>query len=235
MTRWEKPYDLHDVLRQLAGASEPRVTAEPKGYTAEEIASREQEMGWPIPPDVRELYLRFTPQFWKTAVSHVSGETQFPEEPYFTDPYLMPLQNAGWRSNGQDITELRKFAPEMFAKPAPTWESVIGFAFAATDQGEEIVYCPNPPEQNPGLIVCWYGMTFPRGVHLGSSLSQWLARFYTCGCREYAFANIDPTEEEKEFDGERGLDEPLRSAFLLDHLRLNPNDDHARRLLAQTR
>jgi hypothetical protein len=209
----------------------------PEGYSLSAINERERAISWPIPEEIRILYQWFTPLRWKAAIDNKNYADAIPgASPWFTNPYLMPLENAGWRNrNNEDISNEIKLAPESIRERAATWESTFNFRFAASDIGEEIVYCLNPPEFNPGLIVCWYQARGHRGVLLGNSLAHWLARFHECGNSEYALAPgcIDTTQDEKEFDNEKGLEEPLRSQFLHDHLRLNPDDEYARQLLSR--
>ena len=238
MTRWEAPVNLEDALREIARGAEGNPLPTPKGYSLAQITEREKEMDWPIPQEIRALYHWFTPLRWKAAINNRDYADSIPQgaSPWFTNPYLMPLEDAGWRNrHGEVISKEIRFAPHTVRERAANWESSFNFCFAASDLGEEIVYCLNPPELNPGIIVCWYQTGGPRGILLGNSLAQWLARFHACSDCEFALAagNIDATDEEEKLDGIKGLKEPLRSDFLRDHLRLNPDDEYARKLLTR--
>lgn len=213
MSEWTTVTDLDAAFDQLVTAGRRcRATLGEAPFTLSgssesQIVRHAATLSRPMPPELVRLYERV-------------GGCTFATAPIDDcNVFLLPLEETRWIVNSEDAL-LKWHLPAGY----PEWFGARYFEFGRGIFGDMLVYCADPPGRTPGsIIMIDHDFRGPENcaqqpeiiVFLADSLSQWIARWVTCGLEEYGYASGSPTE----------LPPDLRAMLQADHVRLNPGVD----------
>jgi hypothetical protein len=192
---------LEDALDEVPDALvEGGLATEQRGVSEAVLAAVDARLGRPIPDDLRQFYRRVTP---------------VPTCPYKESGFVgfQPADDADLRWIGPHELKSELWTTPYEHNWLKGWQSAYVLVFGYTPFGDSLLWCEGLHDRPPGTIVLTdHDGTF-NPVVLGESFAQWIARYRYSGLVEYAIleAGLDPDRTTR-----------FATAFLTDHVRLNP-------------